>query len=572
MSSVRLTILILGGYGIFGGRLATLLAAEPRLTLVIAGRSMAKAKQFCDRLPPGAQKIPMELDRDASLDGALAATMPDILVDASGPFQAYGEAPYRVVEACLARGIDYLDLADGSDFVQGIAAFDDEARQRGITILSGASSFPVLTAAVVRHLAMSLERVDSIEAGIAPSPYAGVGLNVIRAITSYAGQPMGLLRDGRPAVGYALTDSKRYTIAPPGMLPLRNLRFSLVDVPDLKVLPALWPELRAIWIGAGPVPEVLHRMLTGLAWLVRLGILRSLLPFAGLFYRAINILRWGEHRGGMFVVVAGTRAGRPVERSWHLLAEGDDGPYIPSMAIEALVRHRLEGKRPSSGARPMIRELELSDYRSVFRTRAIAFGTREVADDGALPLYQRLLGESWFRLPDALRAMHDIGGGLVAEGIAEVEHGRNPLARLIAFLFALPPPGRAIPVAVRFTPTPDGEIWTRQFGGHHFSTTQSAGRGRWEWLVVERFGPVAFGIALVIDRSRLLLRLRRWSLFGLPLPLWLGPRSDAYEHAEGGRFNFDVAISHPLTRLLVRYRGWLVPSRNAEATRAIAAD
>jgi len=29
--------------------------------------------------------------------------------------------------------------------------------------------------------------------------------------------------------------------------------------------------------------------------------------------------------------------------------------------------------------------------------------------------------------------------------------------------------------------------------------------------------------------------------------------------AEDGRFNFHVEIDHPLTGMIVRYRGWLVP-------------
>jgi saccharopine dehydrogenase-like NADP-dependent oxidoreductase len=100
-------------------------------------------------------------------------------VDASGPFQIYHD-PYRVVRAALARRIGYLDLADGADFVQGIAQFDAQARERGVFVLGGASSFPVLTAAVVRRLARGMTRVDAVSAGIAPSPFAGLGLNVIR--------------------------------------------------------------------------------------------------------------------------------------------------------------------------------------------------------------------------------------------------------------------------------------------------------------------------------------------------------------------------------------------------------
>jgi len=55
------------------------------------------------------------------------------------------------------------------------------------------------------------------------------------------------------------------------------------------------------------------------------------------------------------------------------------------------------------------------------------------------------------------------------------------------------------------------------------------------------------------------LVVRRWSLFGIPMPLALAPRGNSYEFAEGGRFHFHVEIRHPFTGLIVGYRGWLVP-------------
>jgi len=87
------------------------------------------------------------------------------------------------------------------------------------------SSFPVLTAAVVRRLARGMTRLDSVTGGIAPSPHAGIGLNVIRAVASYAGKPVRVRRDGRADVGYGLVETRRYTIAPPGRLPLRRTLF-----------------------------------------------------------------------------------------------------------------------------------------------------------------------------------------------------------------------------------------------------------------------------------------------------------------------------------------------------------
>jgi hypothetical protein len=64
-------------------------------------------------------------------------------------------------------------------------------------------------------------------------------------------------------------------------------------------------------------------------------------------------------------------------------------------------------------------------------------------------------------------------------------------------------------------------------------------------------------MALKSEGSRLRLVLRRWSVLGIPLPMWLCPHSDSYEASDDGRFRFHVEISHPLMGLIVRYRGWL---------------
>jgi hypothetical protein len=552
-------LLVVGGYGIFGGRIGQLLENEPRLTLIIAGRSVAKAEAwYKTRTGAAAQLVPAAFDRDGDLAAQLSTLKPDCVVDASGPFQAYGAGRYRLIEACIAQGIHYLDLADGSDFVAGVSAYDQAARKAGRFVLSGVSSFPVLTAAVVRRLCVGMARVDTIHGGIAPSPYAGVGENVIRAIAGYAGQPVELKRDGGKVQGHPLTEQMRFTIAPPGKVPLKSTLFSLVDVPDLRALAELWPEVRTIWMGAGPVPEILHRALIGLAWLVRIGLVRSLSPVAPLMHWASNRLRWGEHRGGMFVAVEGVgKAGEPVKRSWHLLAEGDDGPLIPAMAVEALVRKALDGQAPAPGARAAVRDLELDDYQALFASKTIYTGFRDDTADTEKPLYPQVVGDAWNSLPEEIRAMHERVGA--AEGRASIERGAGILSRLSGWLVGFPPASADIPVRVRFDAGKDGETWTRTFGAHTFSSDQLVGKGRSQRLLCERFGPLSFAMALVAEQGRLSLVLRRWSFLGLPLPMWLCPRSVSYESVEDGRFRFHVEISHPLTGPIVRYRGWLEP-------------
>lgn len=306
-------ILILGGYGVFGGRLVRLLADLPMLELLIGGRNLAAAQAFCTGYVGQSTLRPLQVDRQ-QLATALQAERPDLVVDASGPFQDYGEHRYGAIEACIAAGIDYLDFADAADFVFGVPQYDAQARAAGIYVLSGVSSFPVLTAAVLREMATQMDIV-SVEGGIAPSPYAGIGLNVMRAVVGYAGAPVKLRRNGRDGHGIGLAESRRFTVAVPGRLPLRNLHFSLVDVPDLQVLPPEHPTMTDIWMGAGPVPEILHRVLNLLAK-ARLHLkLPSLEPCSRLFYTVLNLMKFGEHRGGMIVRAVGTAMARASNRA-----------------------------------------------------------------------------------------------------------------------------------------------------------------------------------------------------------------------------------------------------------------
>jgi hypothetical protein len=549
-------MLVIGGYGTFGGRTVELLECEPALTLVVAGRSLEKAQAFCAQRPAAKAKLePAHFDRRSDVARQITTLRPDIVLDASGPFQAYGADAYSLVEAAIESRVHYLDLADGAEFVRGVSAYDAQAKEAGIYVLSGVSSFPVLTAAVVRHLCEGLSRLDEVVGGIAPSPFAGVGENVIRAIASYAGQPVAYLGRTSKIIGRPFTQQRRYTIAPPGRLPLRNTLFSLVDVPDARVLSALWPELHRVWIGAGPAPEILHRALIALAWTVRFGLMGSASPLAPLMHWATNTLRWGEHRGGMFVELKGADAeGWAETRSWHLLAEGADGPLIPSMAAQAIVRKHLEGAPPRPGARACIDEIELCDYEKLFARRTIYTGVRRSSRSSA-HLYQRLLGDAWKDLPEAVRALH--GGLIETKGRAHVERGSNPLAWLAATIFGFPPANAETPVSVRFAKDATAEVWSRTFGDHAFSSRQYEGVGKSERLLVERFGAFEFAMALVLDDNVLRLILRGWRFLGIPLPFWLAPRSVAHETDKDGVFQFFVEIGHPLCGLIVRYQGWL---------------
>lgn len=549
-------ILILGGYGVFGGRLVHLISDLVGVEILVAGRDVVAARKFCEGWTGTAGLRPLLLDR-ANVAAAISGEKPDLIVDASGPFQIYGGDPYHVVRAAIAAGVDYLDFADGSEFVKGISQFDAEAKRRGLIVLSGVSSFPVLTSAVLRDMARDMT-IRRVRAGIAPSPHAGIGMNVMRAVLSYAGSPVDMRRNGKDAKGIGLAESLRYTIAPPGELPLNNTRFSLVDVPDLQLIPAIMPDITDIWVGAGPVPEGLHRLLNLLARLRHALRLPSLTPLAPICYRVLNVLRFGPHRGGMFIEAEGESDGKPLRRSWHMLAEGDDGPLVPSMAIEAIIRKLMLGHRPAAGARPALADLDLADYQVLFRRRNIRHGWRD--DEAGQALYPGILGDRFARLPPQIQALHRPGEKSVWQGKANVTRARGPLAAAIAGIFRFPQAGQDIPVKVTLTTdNRGGETWTRHFDARRMRSYQHAGQGRDSHLLIERFGPVSVALALVIHGGQLKLVPRHWRIFGLPLPRALLPTGNTYETAADDRFRFHVEIGLPFIGQIVCYDGWLQP-------------
>ncbi len=547
-------LLILGGYGVFGGRLAELLSDCADLEILIAGRTKRKAIAFCQTYKGEAKVTPLGLDR-ANIAAALAQHKPNIVVDASGPFQDYGDAPYLVPKACIAAKIDYLDFADAADFVFGISALDKEAKKASVTVLSGVSSFPVLTAAVLRKLGEDMSILD-VKGGIAPSPYAGIGLNVMKAVVGYAGGPVKLTRNGKAYEAKGLAESLRYTVAPPGYLPLKNLHFSLVDVPDLQVLPQAYPEIQNIWMGAGPVPEILHKTLNLLAKARATFRLPSWEPFAPLFFKVLNLMKFGEHRGGMFVEAKGIRDGQEITKSWHLLAEGNDGPYIPSMAIEGIIRKWLAGKRPKTGARPATETLELEDYDALIKEREIYTGFR---DDRRGKIFQTILGDKFETLPPLVQALHT-ELDTIWEGQARVKAARNPLGKLIGRIVGINVKAGEMPLTVSFKKVGKEEYWTRNFGGQSFSSKFSLGTGRNAHLAVERFGIVKVGLALVKEGERLLFIPRRCTVLGIALPKFLTPKGESYEHEADGKFHFNVTIKLPIIGLIAAYQGWLEPA------------
>lgn len=180
------------------------------------------------------------------------------------------------------------------------------------------------------------------------------------------------------------------------------------------------------------------------------------------------------------------------------------------------------------------------------------------------PLYRRILGEVYDLLPPPLREMHDVHGVTTAQGRARVERGSGPLVAAIAWAFRFPAEGNDVPLTVTFRAVGRREVWERRFAGSRFSSTQELGTVGGRDLLIERFGPLAFAMSVLVHDGELHLVLGRGWYFGVPLPSFLLPGIEAFEHDDGDRFNFHVDLGVPLIGRVVRYRGWLVVVGSAD--------
>ncbi len=499
-------------------------------------------QKFCETLP---NSEALEADRNTGFAGLLNRVRPDLVIDAAGPFQNSG---YHVVRACISESIAYLDLADAREFVCGIGVMDAAAKQAGVAVIVGASSVPALSGAVIRKLAEGLDQVSAIEMAISASNRATAGSSVASAILSYVGKSVRLWRGKRWTDAYGWQELKRQSFAIDGLVPITRL-VALADIPDHEIVPANITGAPSIIFRAGPEFAFQTLSLWLLSWLVRWRFLASLAPLAGW-------LRWlqgltaklGSDRSAMVVSLKGYSGNEIIERRWTLIAENGDGPEIPTLAAQLLANAMLAGQ-VESGARTAADALTLDQFESLFSQLAI---THKITQTHYVPVYKRVMGDAFDILPAAVSKLHFLAGDGGASGSATVTRGRNPFARPIGWVMRFPPAGEH-QLHVSFTEHDGVEHWTRDFSGSRFTSHLSAKGGK----LAERFGPLKFYFDLPSSADGLEMVMRRWTAFGIPLPLTLAAKSQAREWQEGDDFCFDVPIALPLIGLVVHYRGRL---------------
>ena len=354
-------VLILGGYGNFGKRISESLSAIKGITIVIAGRSIKKADALCEALSEKgalAELSAIAIDiHSSSFLYQLKTLASDLVIHTGGPFQGQD---YCVAKACIDIRSHYIDLADDRRFVCDITNLNDQAKDKDVLIVSGASSVPGLSSTVIDQLIKQFSSLEEIDFAIAPGNQAERGEATVRGILSYTGHPFNVLNDGQWI--------KRY-----GWMSARRLNFGRVigrrwlaniDIPDLELLPKRYKGVKTVSFQAGLELPLLHLGMVFMALLAKIGLIKDWSIFTRLIFNASEIFkRLGTDTGGMQINLKGfDENNKPKAVKWILVAEKGIGPYIPTLSAIILAKKLIAGSIDARGASPCLGMYTLQEF------------------------------------------------------------------------------------------------------------------------------------------------------------------------------------------------------------------
>ncbi len=354
-------VIVLGGYGIFGQRICRALARDELIHIVVTGRHSEPARQLVAEIlhtQPTANISSAILDATKpELAKSLRQLKADTVINTCGPFQ---QQDYTVALACIESGIHYIDLADGRAFVSGFSKLQETAQQHGVLAVTGASSVPALTSAVVDTFQSEFKHLHCINIGINPGNKTPRGLATVQSILSYCGKPFRVWRNNSWETVYGWQGLHRRMYPPP----MGKRWLGHCDVPDLDLFPKRYTSVHSVQFFAGLELSTLHLGTWVLSWISRARLINNWGRYAVILKRLSEYFEgWGSSQGGMHMQLDGLgHDNKPKRIRWFLLADSFDGPQIPCTASVIVARKIARGQLKQCGAMPCMGLFTLNEF------------------------------------------------------------------------------------------------------------------------------------------------------------------------------------------------------------------
>lgn len=200
-------LLVVGGYGVVGRRIAAQLSPRFPGRVVVAGRDERRAEALCNEIGHGSRARWIDVDDPASVDPALdgVGTVVTCVV----------QRELHLLRASVARGVAYTDIAPRLAFWQGAGEMAAEARRTGARIVLGAGLSPGISNMMARQLAKAIGRVDGVETAILLSLGDEYGADSLQHVLDALVQPFQVLEDGRTHEAVPFSEGRRVQFPEP---------------------------------------------------------------------------------------------------------------------------------------------------------------------------------------------------------------------------------------------------------------------------------------------------------------------------------------------------------------------
>jgi saccharopine dehydrogenase-like NADP-dependent oxidoreductase len=298
-------VLILGGTGRIGSSVAADVVTHTRADVILAGRNKTIGDRLCQQLGDRVRFQAVDL---ADTDGLKTAiSQAHLVIHCAGPFHHRTGA---VLSACIASGVNYLDVSDHSSYTRKAMELASEAQQAGITAIANTGIFPGISNSMVRQDVEQLDEVERIHLSYVVAGSGGAGLTVMRTTFLGLQNPFSAWLEGRWQTVNPYSD--RETVAFPA--PYGRTGVYWFDMPETFTLPSTFPA-KTVITKFGTVPDFYNILTWTVArgwhpWLLRQPVVIEFLSRVSHWMTDVS-----DRISGIGVAirseVSGTKAGKP---------------------------------------------------------------------------------------------------------------------------------------------------------------------------------------------------------------------------------------------------------------------
>ena len=244
---------MLGGTGTIGQRAVKELCSFAEIqSITLAARSREKYHNLREQVEKGQDKLcyaEIDLNDGPELGGVMQGH--DLVANAAGPSYRY---EYPLAQAAIRAGVNYISICDDFDAAQRVFTLNEEARRKGLTILTGMGWTPGLSNLMVRAGADRLKAVDKIKIAWAGGTADTMGMAVILHVLHIFSGQVPSFRGGSHQMIPAGSGRERVTFPEP----IGSINVYTVGHPEPITLGRYFPQAQEITLKGGINQELLN--------------------------------------------------------------------------------------------------------------------------------------------------------------------------------------------------------------------------------------------------------------------------------------------------------------------------